>query len=219
MRGIVDEEYMDGEVRGLVFVCGTRGMGKTCEMIRRLDTCTGGVLFFDTLSKHHSKFHNAFTVFTPELLVTYLRMNRGRRFRVLYQPRFGDMDEHFAQVCTIVRAFGWMIFAVDELDMHCGARFGDRRMSPEFYHLVHYGRHERVSMVATARDPMGVPRAYTGQAEMLLFRIEEESYRDYFKDRIGKEAATRLASLPQFFYLYKVPGSEPILRGGVRPGV
>jgi len=215
-RGFIDGEYQDGEIRGLMFLVGRRGTGKTTEMNRLLSLCGGGVVFFDTLSKHAAIFPGYMVIHQPSVLAEYLRVNRGRRFRVLYQPRAGDLDKHFQAVCTIVRAFGWMIFGVDELDKLCGARWGDMRMPPELSHLVNYGRHERVSMIATARRPRAVPRGYTAESEMLLFQMQERADLDYFADLVGEETAERLRSLPRFVYLRCQLDSEPILCGGVR---
>jgi hypothetical protein len=152
MRGFIDGEYQDGELRGCTFIAGKRGMGKTTEMARLLSLCSGGVLFFDSLSRHESVLEGYKIISQPGELENYLRVNRARRFRVLYQPRAGSLDEHFQAVCTVVRAFGSMILGVDELDMLCGSQWGDSRMPPEFYHLVNYGRHCRVSMLATANE-------------------------------------------------------------------
>jgi len=105
---------------------------------------------------------------------------------------------------------------VDELDKLCGARWGDARMAPEFYHLVNYGRHERVSMIATARRPRAVARGYTAESEMRIFNIKEGADLDYFEELIGKEQTARLKTLPQFFYLHCVEDAEPIVRGGPR---
>ncbi len=140
MRGFIDGEYQDGAIRGCGFVAGIRGMGKTTEMARLLGECAGGAVFFDALSKHSAALPGYVLISQPGALVAYLRANRGRRVRVLYQPQAGDLDAHFRAVCKIIRAFGWLVFAVDELDMLCGPRWGDSRMCPEFYHLVNYGR-------------------------------------------------------------------------------
>lgn len=215
-RGFVDGEYQDGELRGLVFLVGRRGTGKTTEMNRLLQQCTGGVIFFDTLSKHGDIFPGYVVFGEPAPVVEYLRVNRGRRFRILYQPRQGDLDGHFRAVCKIVRAFKWMIFGVDELDKLCGARWGDARMPPELYHLVNYGRHERISMIATARRPRAVARGYTAEAEMYLFHLKERADIDYFADLIGEETAERLRSLEKYYYLRCLPDQEPILCGGPR---
>ena len=42
MRGFVDGEYQDGELRGCTFIAGKRGMGKTTEMARLRAFCAGG---------------------------------------------------------------------------------------------------------------------------------------------------------------------------------
>jgi len=215
MRGFIDGEYQDGELRGCCFLAGQRGMGKTTEMGRLLSLCSGGVVFFDALSKHEAALHEYKLVSQPGDLEAYLRVNRGRRFRVLYQPRRGDVSAHFQAVCIIVRAFGEMIFGIDELDMLCGPRWGDSRMCPELYHLVNYGRHCRVSMLATARRPMSVARGYTSQCfDMRLFRITERADLRYFEDYIGQSEVARLGALGKFQYLHWTGGETAALLCG-----
>lgn len=203
MRGFHDGEYQDGEVRGCGFVAGIRGMGKTTEMARLCNQCLGGALFFDPLSRHESALSGYRLISQPGRLVEYLQVNRARRFRILYQPRTGELDQHFHSVCTVVRAFGWMLFAIDELDMLCGPRYGDTRMTPAMYHLVNYGRHCRVAILATARRPMNVPRGFTSQClSMRLFQMRERADLRYFEEYIGETDARRLSSLPKFQYLH-----------------
>ena len=216
MRGFLDGEYQDGEIRGLIFICGMRGMGKTTEMDRLLSLCGGGVVFFDTLSKHAAVLKGYKVISQPGDFEEYLRVNQGRRFHVLYQPRKGKLDAHYRAVCAIVRAFGKMILATDELDKLCGPRWGDTRMCPELEHLVNYGRHEQVSMIATARRPTGVARGYAAESELRLFKIKDQTYIDYFVDLIGKEDATRLRRLDKFQFLLCKDDEEPQLIGGRR---
>lgn len=214
-RGFIDGEYQDGELRGCVFIAGQRGMGKTTEMDRLLTQCAGGVIFFDSLSRHESVLKGYKLLTQPGELIEYLRVNRNRRFRVLYQPRTGDPSQHFHSVCVVVRAVGSMIFAVDELDMHCGAQWGDRRMDPGFYDLVNYGRHYRVSLVATARRPTSVARGFTSQCvQMRLFGMREQADVRYFQEFIGQSNATRVTSLEKFQYLLWFDGEEARLCGG-----
>jgi len=202
VRGFIDGEYQDGEIRGCGFIAGVRGMGKTTEMGRLLSLCTGGVLFFDPLARHEHVLPGRRLIHHWVELENYLRVNRGRRFRIIYQPRGGSIDEHFKGVAACVRAFGWMIFAIDELDMLCGARFGDARMPQELYDLVNYGRHARVSMLATARYPMSVARGFTSQcATLRLFYMREKKHLQYFEEYIGEEIS-RLPSLPKYHYLF-----------------
>lgn len=215
-RGFIDGEYQDGEIRGLVFLCGRRGMGKTTEMDRLLSSCSGGVIFFDTLSKHAAVLQGYKVIAHWGELEDYLRVNRGRRFRVLYQPRAGDLDQHFRNVCTIVRAFGWMILGVDELDKLCGPRWGDARMPPEFYHLVNYGRHERVSMIATARRPQNVARGYVGESDLRIFHLKDQAAIDYIEDVIGEEDAARIRGLQKFQFLTCRDDAPAEISGGPR---
>lgn len=217
MRGFIDGEYQDGELRGMCFIAGKRGMGKTTEMARLLSQCGGGVLFFDALSRHESALPGYKVFCQPGPLKDYLRLNRERRFQVLYQPRSGDMDQHFQNVCVIVRAIGNMIFGIDELDMLCGPRWGSSWMVPGLYHLTNYGRHSRVSMLATARRPMSVPRGYTSQClEMRLFGMTERADLKYFEDYIGAADAARLATLEKYQYLHWTGDGPAVLKGGKR---
>lgn len=217
-RGFIDGEYQDGELRGLNFLVGLRGFGKTTEMDRLLQLCTGGVLFFDTLSKHGDVLHGYVVLSDPDHVTAYLRVNRGRRFRILYQPRGGNLDFHFREICKIVRAFGWMIFGVDELDKLCGNQYSPTNMPPEMYELVNYGRHHRVSMIATARRPKAVPAGYRDEAEFRVFRLKAD-VAELLAGDLGKETVARIVQLPKFYYLHCVQDGEPVLRGGPRPGL
>lgn len=202
MRGFIDGEYQDGEIRGCGFVAGIRGMGKTTLVGKMLATCGGGAVFWDPLAKHAHLFPGGVILHQPGELEQYLRANRGRRVRIVYQPVSGDIEQHFRAVCRIVRAFGWLVFGIDELDMVSGAHWGPSWMCPELYHLVNYGRHCRVSLLATARSPNQVPRGFTSQCTtMRLFRITEPKQIRYFEEYIGKENAARLSSLSPYTYL------------------
>lgn len=201
-RGFIDGEYQDGEIRGCTFLAGIRGMGKSTEMGRRIAMCGGGAVFFDPVAKHAHLMPGGVLVHQPGDLDRYLRANVGRRVRVCYQPRSGDVDAHFQAVCKIVRAYGWLVFAIDELDIVSGPRWGSSWMCPELYHLVNYGRHCRVSLLATARYPNAVPRGYTSQCtSMSLFRVTEPKQLKYFEEYLGSQDAARLPSLPKYHYL------------------
>lgn len=215
-RGFIDGEYQDGEIRGLVFLVGRRGFGKTTLMNQLLQECSGGVVFFDTLSKHAGVFPGYVVFSEPGPMMDYLRPNRGRRFRVLYQPRHGSLDKHFQVVCEIVKHFGWMIFGVDEIDKLCGARFGDTRMPPGLYDLVNYGRHARVSMIATARRPQGVAAGFKQECEYRVFRVKPGAALDAVTMDVGEEHASQIASLEKYYYLRCSEDEEPVLCGGPR---
>ncbi len=150
-RGFIEGEYQDGEIRGLTFLAGMRGMGKTTETARLLSQCAGGALFFDTTGNHPFKGYKTFT--QPDDLVKYLKANHNRRFRIRYVTTDEHAEEHFVRVCSIVRWARWMVFAVDEVDTFCGPEHGAKQMPMPLYNLAHFGRHYRVSMLVTARDP------------------------------------------------------------------
>lgn len=218
MRGIVDGEYQDGELRGLTFIAGQRGMGKTTEAIRLVEQCSGPVVFFDTMGRHASLLHG-FKVFSqPGPMKEYMLANRGRRARIVYVPLDVQPLQHLVAVCLMVRAFGSMIFCIDEIDEFCGQEFGARGMPDELYNLCHYGRHFQVSMLCTARDPVSLSKRFRSQcAFMRIFRTDEEAYVKYFAARIGKANAAKLPTLPQTYFLFWQSGSSAAeIRGGPR---
>ena len=216
MRGFIDGEYQDGEIRGLTFLAGMRGMGKTTETARLLSQCAGGALFFDTTGKH--PFKGFKEINQPGALKKYLTVNRNRRFRIRYVPLDEHAEEHFIAVCLIVRAFGWMIFAVDEVDTFCGPEHGAKQMPMPLYNLAHFGRHYRVSMLVTARDPSSLSIRFRSQCEtMRLFRTDEERYVKYFEARIGKTNAAKLPTLEKYqFLLWQSGTPEARICGGRR---
>jgi hypothetical protein len=213
LRGFIDGEYQDGEFRGRCFIGGQSGYGKTTELVRLAEQCAGSVVLFDFLGTHH--LSRSVTCRQPGELKEEIR-NRPDRFRVLYQPMRGELDEHFRAVCRILCAVHCVCFAVDELDNFCDAKWGSKRVPPEFYEICQYGRHRRVACAATARMPMQVARAFTSQCqEMRLFHMDERTHLDYFKTRCEKSVLDRLPALPKYQYLlWHNDGSQPVLMTG-----
>ena len=213
-RGFIEGEYQDGEIRGLTFLAGMRGMGKTTETARLLSQCAGGALFFDTTGNHPFKGYKTFT--QPDDLVKYLKANHNRRFRIRYVTTDEHAEEHFVRVCSIVRWARWMVFAVDEVDTFCGPEHGAKQMPMPLYNLAHFGRHYRVSMLVTARDPASLSIKFRSQCgTMRLFRVDEERYIKYFEGRIGRANAAKLPTLEKYQYLHWESGtSEARLCGG-----
>jgi len=88
-------------------------------------------------------------------------------------------------------------------------------MPPEFYHLVNYGRHCKVSMLATARRPTSVARGFTSQClQMRLFGMTERADLKYFEDYIGEEDVRRLATLDKYQFLHWTGDNPAVLCGG-----
>lgn len=215
-RGFIDGEYQDGEIRGLTFVAGERGMGKTTESIRLVHTCGGAVVFFDTVGTHAPMLvPRGFVEFNePGRLRDYIGANLGRRVRAVYVPRDEFPEKHVTEVCRMVRAFGvhmykrinpnlGIILDVDEIDQFCGPEYGHKWMPKELYDLAHFGRHYHVSMVCAARDPKTLSKKFRSQcADMRIFRVSEKADVDYFAARIGQANAGKLPTLQKTYFLH-----------------
>ena len=216
MSAFIKGEWQDGEVRGVNFLAGFRGMGKTTEMGRLMNGCSGTVVFYDHKGTHPSLLRGAVTLTQPGDLKDAFLARRGHRMRVRYVPPRAAPDfsnkkkrgwepehvTHFRAVCAICDVFGRAILCADEMDNYCGPQWGSFRMPPELYTIVHEGRHSPLSMIFTARDPTTISPNVRSQCETLrIFRTVEESYVEYFQARIGKEMAARLYTLPEYQYV------------------
>lgn len=215
MPAFIDGEWQDGEVRGVNFLAGIRGMGKTTELGRLMNTCSGTVVFYDHTGNHEGLLRRSVTVKQPGELKDALLRRRGREF-IRYVPppdedEFGEEKAnkeapnvtHFRAVCAVCNIFGRLILAVDEMDNYCGQEWGAKQMPRELYRLIHFGRHPKISMLFTARDPTTISIKARSQCETVrVFRTIEESYVRYFQPRIGKEMASRLMTLPHYQYVF-----------------
>jgi hypothetical protein len=230
-RGFDGVEYVDGEIRGLVFLAGERGMGKTTEMLRLEEQCTGPVVFFDTVGTHAARLcSKGFKLFSQAgPFKKYLMANLGRRVRSVFVPIDENPELHAESVCKTVRAFGFeskmrfgsaggAVLLMDEIDMVCGPEWGHRWMSPSLYYLAQCGRHVQVSMACTARDPKTLPKKFRSQfASMYLFRVSEEDDVKYFRARVGAANALKLPTLQPMYYLkWQAGGTDAPVCGGPR---
>ena len=211
-RGFIDGEYEDNEIRGLGLVAGVRGYGKTCELVRLLNGCTGRVWFFDTLGTHGNLF-KAPTVSQPDQL---RKLVNARRVR--YVPTSGDMADHFRRVCALARAVGNLVLGADELDNFCDSSWGPKRMPPELNAIVQYGRHFRVAMLGVTRVPQEVARGYRSQCErFLMFHTDDPDHLEALAKFCGQDIAAKLPSLPKYRYLQWQKGiSGAQMKGKVR---
>jgi hypothetical protein len=222
VRGFNNGEYEDGEIRGLTFVAGERGMGKTTEVIRLGRACTGPVFFFDTVGQHQHLLPGFKVFHDCGELKQFVLANWGRRIRAVYVPLDEFPEKHVIELAKLLRALGkWLggaILIVDEMDTFCGQEWGVKGMPIELYNLAHFGRHYWVSMLVTARDPPSLSKRFRSQcAFMRLFRISEDDYADYFAKRIGKANAARLPTLEKtYFLLWEAGKQEAPVCGGPR---
>jgi hypothetical protein len=213
--GFINDEWQDGEARGRTFVAGMPGYGKTTEIARLLNQCRGRALFIDPEAKHKSFVPKYTLCHQPFEAEQVLRRNG----RVIYQPKAGDLGEHFRVVCSMAYIMERCVIAVDEMDKFCGPEWGPKNMPPILYDIVNYGRHHKVSLVYSSREPMRVARGVVSSSgEMRLFHFDEDDYVNYFRKRLGiRVTADVLRSLPKYQYLHwKNDGSAPTIENAGR---
>jgi hypothetical protein len=214
---IVSGEYGDGNIRGIVFIAGKRGSGKSFLQLKELERCKLRRLVFDTLGQYGTQrgyvvFHN------PGPLREYLkqRLHASCAFAILYQPLGGDLNKHFEAVTFLALSYGkngpGLIYAVDEVDKFCSASFVPQSLKD----LINYGRHRKISMICTSRRPAQVARELTSQcAEIRCFRTTEPRDIRYFADIMGDTAANKLPTLGEYQYLkWTDDCAEPEICGG-----
>lgn len=223
-RGFIDGEYQDGEVRGRIFVTGTSGFGKTTELVRMLEQCSGTSVLYDHTGRHTLKgaiYVHSISTFRDALIRVL-----DRRARIVYQPEDGDLMEHLRGFSKIVALIGGLIVGFDEIDEYCGPEWGRKNMPPELYTLCHHGRHKGakacgrrgVSMLYTARVPKSIAPGLRSQAsEIRFFHEHEPEIVKYWAGIVGSELAGKLVALQKYQYLiWKNNGQPPVFAGGQR---
>jgi len=108
------------------------------------------------------------------------------------------------------------LLVVDEIDRYIGPSSG----RPELEHVIHYGRHDRVSLVATARRPANVGPLIRSQADCIAsFAMRETVDLEALASRLP---AAELPTLGVGDYIISEPcglielGGKPCLSGARR---
>ncbi|MDR3754284.1 MAG: hypothetical protein P4K78_10710 [Terracidiphilus sp.] len=230
MRGFHNGEYQDGEAAGRIFLCGQSGYGKTTEMRRLCEQCSGGAILYNHTG--NEDLRRAIHVHQPGELSRVLCKVAGRSgWRIVYTPIGGDLHEHFRSVCRMAYITASVVLALDEVDFYCDARYGPSRMPPELYNLAHFGRHapgagiegngrRGVAMMFTARIPTSVARGLSSQAsEFRLFHEDDPDYLDFYRRGVlrNRQDAERLRDLPKYkFYRVRKEDGQMVISGGAR---
>jgi len=151
------------------------------------------------------------------------RAGRKGAFCVIYQPRGGDLVEHWEHVGWMCIKAGNLILMADEIDQVCSSGSAKNAASPYWKKfqrmpaletIVQYGRHSHVAFIGVARAPQDVWRRLTGQSErMLVFRMSERLELDAVRGRMGSET-DRLPALGEYQYLDWHDGGETTEGGG-----
>lgn len=143
--------------------------------------------------------------------------------RIVYQPRGGDVVEHFEYVGWLCIKAQNMVLMADEIDMVCSA--GSSLNAKSAYwknatrpsaldHIVNFGRHSNIAFVGIARAPQDVWRRLTGQSlRMLVFKMNERLELEALTSRLGSNTQT-LPTLGSYQYLDWYDGGEVSVQGG-----
>jgi hypothetical protein len=165
------------------------------------------------LKDHADEFDVA--LHKPTDLVAYVTEHFKGDFRILYTPLGGNMMHHWREFATVAYAAGNVFVCIDEIGMLCdGGKFKPdaKGKDPILELMVHYGRHRKLTIMATSQCPPDVAKRYRAMCtEMRLFRTIEPDHLDYFAERVGKETAAKLPKLPKYAFVWWKDDGENLI--------
>jgi hypothetical protein len=185
-----------GEVRGLEFVSGQRGTGKTTYIRERILAREPRLFIYDHMAEFNEPGFATF--YKLDQAIDFMDQNRSGLCRLTYKS-LEPSPEEFATICRVPFCIPDLVIVVDELDTFAGAV--TPRPPDEFRQLVHFGRHVGCGIVGASRRPADVSRAFTSQAKRYVcFRQTEPSDLRFLRSVLGPEA-DRIKDLPPLHYL------------------
>jgi hypothetical protein len=223
---IIDGEYSDGNIAGLVVAAGKRKSGKTFLAFQESLLCKRKV-HFDTLDQYTAEkgydLKGWQIAHQPgELREIFATNLNAEHLSVIYKPLGGDKVTHFRAVTRLVLNYGKLgrgvIYFVDEIDKFCSPHEPLKTGCPQLYDLVEYGRHFKVSAWFNTRRPHAVSRSLTAQvAEFRIFKTTEPLDKKYFEKSIGS-AVKELPRLGKYEYLWWTDDAhrDAEIRGGAK---
>lgn len=199
--------------RGIEFICGQRGTGKTKYLVTRVLTQEPRLLVYDHMAELVGRAPMTVTHTLEDTIEAVHRSPRGF-CRVCYVPAAGASPEEFGVVSAIPFSVRDLVLVVDEVDQLAGTQ---QNLPPqEFKRLIHFGRHFGASIVACARRAADVTRALTSQARrVVVFAQSEPADIKYLSSLCGKRAKEAV-ELPDLSYL--AFEGRIVTRGKVDPG-
>lgn len=151
------------------------------------------------------------------------RAGKRRPFHVVYQPKGGDLVEHWEHVAWMCYYAGHLILIADEVDGICSAGSPKNAISghwkktkrmPGLDQIVNFGRHSPMAFVGISRAPQDVWRRLRGQSErMLVFNMDDDLEMDALRTRLGRHA-DQLPGLGKYEYLDWQDNGTVKLAGG-----
>lgn len=184
--------------RGIEFICGQRGTGKTKYLVTRVLRPEPRILVYDHMAELVGRAPMTVT-HTLEDTIDAVHTSARGICRVCYVPSSGATPEEFAVICAIPLSVRDLVLVVDEVDQLAGTQ--QNLPPPEFKKLVHFGRHFGASIVACARRPADVSRALTSQARRFTVFAQTEPTDIKFLVSVLGPKAKEAKELPDLEYL------------------
>lgn len=192
------------------FVCGRKGCGKTTLLLhaaRKLYNSGKRVIVLAPMGG--ITLPGAPVVYKAEDLISESVAGRS----IVCLP--GTDARLPKAVFAYCYASGNCTLIVDEVAIE---GYGDRHSPDEnFVNMVYYGRHRQCSLIAATHRPADVFRNLTGQSDNIyIFGTEENRDIEYLTQRITRETAEQVRTLPKYSFLRYEAGGV-VTTGNVTP--
>lgn len=156
----------------MITIGGMRGTGKT------------------TLARYIARQFHSVYVFDP--LGQYSEFSH-------YVPEAGTVQE-FDYVCQHIWERGNVLFVIEECEGYLGERMS---LSPYAFKIVLQGRNRGIGMMAITRRIANLSKTVFSLSDhVYLFRFFSPNDIHYCQDFIGREWASKLATMPKHHFLY-----------------
>jgi hypothetical protein len=173
-------------------IIGKTGSGKTVHALRR-SAQSDRLLIFDTNGHDYAA---GVVIYTLADLRKFWRRCYQGKFRIIYRPE--NERPEFSEVAELVFACGNMTVVIEEADTFCRPQQVDLAT----WKILKRGRHRDLRVIMITQRPFGIDRTVTSQAdEIVVFRTEEPRDLAYLEDRIGKDAVSKIVTLPEYHYV------------------
>lgn len=146
---------------------------------------------------------------TAGMMKTFSKFKDSKKFSIVFRPgRVANAEPYFNKVAIFTLTLGRQAlkrgeddrlkFLVDEADFICSPQY----QSQELKEVVNVGRHDLVDSWFIARMPQRLHTDARGNATTIYcFRLTDDSALGYIKKAVGRKAAEKVRTLPQYSFL------------------